>query len=550
MPKPEPRFTIPTPKPFKIGEKWKIPLFIFLSFYLLIGTLGKPPWPQSDLLNIAIAHLVFISKQWFTIPDSLSLDQFTFALPYYYWLTTGLAYLLNKVLSFYEAVRLLSTLCSALLLYSIFKIVSLNKDTTTGFFAILLSGGTIGFLVLVHEAQPIIMGVSLASLTYLSLEYYHRHGEKNITPIILLMASSSAFALLTAGIIPVLPLLIVPVLFFIFDTIQKRHWSNLFVFLLTFFAIFFIGLWMLIYFEPKFFDIWLKKNLIFITNRTLPTLGHFELFFWFSLPIFPLALWSLWSIRKQYKTFHFQYLITSLALTLLWYLSGPVTKDQAFPILFPLLLIASLGVNYLKRGACQAIYWFSILTAVLALLYIWIAAIALWTGYPSSLASHLTKIRPEYQVNFSLLLLLLGLVITAGFFYISYQLHSSKNITPWLSIVQWSISIAVIWMLLGTIGLNWMSSNRDYRPIMGALQNVMQSKKIDCVAIKSLRSYQRAAFAYHFFPKVRSASLCSYLLVSETVGKNTFPEHLQWQLIWSRKFPDRKKDFLKLYEKK
>lgn len=63
----------------------------------------------------------------------------------------------------------------------------------------------------------------------------------------------------------------------------------------------------------------------------------------------------------------------------------------------PLAILAAMGLPTMKRGAINAIDWFSVMTLTICALFIWVAWTAANTGWPGRNCQKRAKLAPGFH---------------------------------------------------------------------------------------------------------------------------------------------------------
>jgi hypothetical protein len=136
----------------------------------------------------------------------------------------------------------------------------------------------------------------------------------------------------------------------------------------------------------------------------LATLGFLsKTLVWYTWPAWPIAAWTVWAWRSQ-ATLHVLLTTSGVAALLLLNLFTTSAKDhELLSLLPPLAILATFGLPTLKRGAINAIDWFSVMTLTAIASFIWLGWIAKQTGWPEKLAKNAFKVAPGFEPEFNFL---------------------------------------------------------------------------------------------------------------------------------------------------
>ena len=125
---------------------------------------------------------------------------------------------------------------------------------------------------------------------------------------------------------------------------------------------------------------------------------------WFTWPIWPLALWTLWRWRAQLPRLRWQrhlglpLLLAGLAV--LATLIAPARDRALLLALPPLATLAALALPTLRRGLSALIDWFTVLFFSGWAVVIWVVWISLQTGVPAKPAANVARLAPGFEPVF------------------------------------------------------------------------------------------------------------------------------------------------------
>lgn len=274
---------------------------------------------------------------------------------------------------------------------------------------------------------------------------------------------------------------------------------------------------------------------------------------WFALPGWPIAAWAWWSWRGQRFTPHVLlpvvYLIAMVAVLL-------CTSDNADGLLLMLLpgivILAAFGLPTLKRGAANAIDWFSLSIYSLTALGIWVSWATRMSGLPALYARAMERLVPGLLSEFHLLPFLFALAISLAWIWLVRWRITTHPKVLWRSVVLASGGVSLCWGLSMTIMLPELDYSRSYRDVAVKLENALPLGAQDaraCVSADGLGLAQRASFAYFAgvrfarmdFDNIHESETCPYLLRQDLTRdpRGALPSG-HWQPVWEgRRASDR-----------
>ncbi len=272
--------------------------------------------------------------------------------------------------------------------------------------------------------------------------------------------------------------------------------------------------------------------------------------FWFSWPAWPIAAWAVYAWRAQ-PTLHIVLPSAGLAaLLLLALFTHGASHFEMLALLPPLAILATFGLPTLKRGAINAIDWFSVMTLSAIAGFLWLGWIAKQTGWPAQLARNAFRLAPGFQPEFNAFALAVALAATGGWILLLHWRLGRRPPVLWRAVVLSTGGMVLCWLLMMTLWLPWLNYSQSYAPV--ALQiEAHLPQDYRCVRTEGLGPAQRASFAY--LGQVRFARRddepCEFLLVQEDrPRRNKDPQakkiDANMTLLWQgRRASDRHESF-------
>lgn len=303
-------------------------------------------------------------------------------------------------------------------------------------------------------------------------------------------------------------------------------------------------------------DAWMVWNYGQIGMPSWPTLRYFlKNVIWFAWPAWPFAIWAVYAWRRQHEALHITLPLTFFASLLLLALLNPHGDEAILLPLLPMLaILAAFGLPTMKRGAINAVDWFSVMMLTTCAGFIWLGWIAKLTGWPAQLAKNALRIAPGFKPEFGLPAFLIAAAASAGWIWIVHWRISRRPSVLWRAVVLSSGGIILCWLLLMTLWLPWGNYIKSYAGVAEQIDNALPPVK-RCVAT-NVGPSQRASFAYfgHIpFTDVNDKT-CDYLLLQDqrrgtdtvqTIARN----NQQWKLIWQGRRPADRDERYRLYRR-
>ncbi|RJG05340.1 glycosyltransferase [Noviherbaspirillum cavernae] len=275
---------------------------------------------------------------------------------------------------------------------------------------------------------------------------------------------------------------------------------------------------------------------------------------WFAWPAWPFAAWAVYAWRKQQQPLHIalplMYLITFVVLATL----GPRTEESLLPLLPPLAILAAFGLPTMKRGAINAVDWFSVMTLTTCAGFIWIGWIAKQTGWPAQIAKNAFKLAPGFKPEFNLIAFIVAACASAGWIVLVHWRVSRKPSVLWRAVVLSSGGVILCWLLLMTLWLPWINYGKSYAGVAQQLAQNLPPVR-NCVD-SDVRPAQRASFAY--FGDIPFARFgegnCDFLLLQDSnpdgktgSAKLITRANQRWRLLWEGHRPSDRDERFRLY---
>jgi len=283
-------------------------------------------------------------------------------------------------------------------------------------------------------------------------------------------------------------------------------------------------------------------------------------FLWFALPGWPIAIWAIWSWRREWKSAHIVVpVLLLLAMAANFILTASTTFLWVLLLLLPsIVMLAGFGLPTLKRGAANAVDWFSLLVYSLTAFALWASWLTRMTGFPQAWDATLQRQVPGLANDFHIGPLVGALAITAAWIWLVRWRVVTHPKVLWRSVVLASGGVTLIWALVMTLWVSEVNYSRTYRAVALQLQSALDSSKPGanaCVHTVGVGLAQRASFAY--FSTVRFAPLdlsgqplgsCPLLLRQESAhspeSELAAAKGHYWNLIWEgRRASDRDERF-------
>ncbi|RJX29962.1 MAG: glycosyltransferase [Oxalobacter sp.] len=295
----------------------------------------------------------------------------------------------------------------------------------------------------------------------------------------------------------------------------------------------------------------------------LPSWETVKFFFkygvWFYWPAWPFAGWAVYAWRRQRSDIHIVLpLCFALVLSTLALFDPGTDESSLLPLLPALAMLAAFGLPTMRRGAINAVDWFSVMALTVCALFVWVGWIALNTGWPPRMVKNIGKYAPGFTPGFSAIALLVAACGTVAWFVLVYWRISRQPKVLWRAVVLSSGGVILVWLLLTTLWLPWINYAKSYDIVARQIARNLPTPQT-CVN-GHVGQAQRAAFAYH--GKIRFAPIasehCNFLLLQDKVIRHRRskapivlpPPKGNWKLVWEGSRPAEEREYFRLYQRK
>lgn len=302
-------------------------------------------------------------------------------------------------------------------------------------------------------------------------------------------------------------------------------------------------------------NMWLDTNLLMLGTPKLSTLAFLgKTLVWYSWPAWPIAAWAVWAWRSQ-ATLHVMLTVAGvLALLLLSLFTNSPKDHELLSLLPPLAILATFGLPTLKRGAINAIDWFSVMTLSAIAAFIWLVWIAKQTGWPAKLSANALKLAPGFQPEFNGFALMVALATSVGWLLLLRWRLGRRPSVLWRAVVLSTGGLVLCWLLLMTLWLPWLNYAQSYASVANEMGEHLP-EDYRCVDTNDVGPAQRASFAYlgkvNFGPE--AGKQCDLLLVQDDGlrrrGASMKKIDGNLTLLWQGRRPADRHEFFRLYKR-
>ncbi len=513
--------------------------------WLLPGLVGHMPWKGADASTFAGFLEARQAGDWLFPGDAVHIT------PLYLWLAQLFAMAFSIVLPLHDAVRLGSGVLVGLSLWLTALTALRLYGKEAGWPAVFAMMGCMGLLVPAHEINPYIAQLAAASLfayglVRLLVQPLIGGGLAGLGLCALFLAGAWLPALALSG-----ALLLLPALFPSWRS-SARVGSSWFALLIV---IAVCGAWLLSVqaHEPGKFATWWQaassSNVFGADGNAKYRPFYFvNALGWFAWPAWPVAAWAVYRLKREGWNSVKLWMPLGIFLLMLMALSLQTRPEQlqSIVLLPALALLTGAGLAELRRGAANALMWFSIMTFSFFALALWVHWAAFDLGWPARLAKRLLKLgmQGEGLREWTLFLgVLVSLIWVIGLSWIRRQPR-----VPQRPILVWSAGLTFIWCLLMVLFMQPLDKRLGYAGIASALQD--RTGQAACLATRNVSVTHRMLLVYHGGLDIRVGAQndCDWLLVY-TKGRKEIPPDRSWLRHWNGARPGEKGERFWLYKR-
>ena len=534
--------------PLQLPPSHVVLALICLAF-VAPGLVGHDPWRAFDVIAIEVAHQMHLSGDW-VVPRVAGRPTLEDP-PFYHWLALGFGKLLGGLLGFHNAARLAS---GALMLAALWFIYLASRHWTPadapraerrayGASSVLLLAGSLGLMVHAHEAVPDLatLAAFCAALAFLV------NAARTPLKAGLGFGLALGIAFLSTGfLVPAVLGGVTLVAHLVCDEWRTRR---ALLFLAAALAVFALvaASWplALAWRSPEIAQAW-WQNAMQTRNNFVPNLRYYVVTAsWFTWPAWPLALWSAWALRREWRRPRvFVPALATLAglLAIAWL--GPQQDINVIALLAPLALLGAGGVLRLRRGAASALDWFGVMTFSFFAGLVWLGYVAMLTNVPERTARNLLKHSPGFVPQFELLPFLAALVMALLWLYLVFRTPPA----PSRGVTRWTAGIALLWGTFATLWMPWADYIKSYRSVAQQLTLALP-QGVDCIAGREIGAPQRAALSYHagIQPVAGPAAAKCRLLIVQGHPQTEISPGAQWRKLAEAGRPGDRGERYRLY---
>lgn len=532
------RIPIPLPAPA---------LALLVAAFLLPGLVGHDPWKTEDAVGFGVVWQMVQGGGWLT--PKLAGEFWYDDGPLYFWVAALFVKGLGGVLAPHDAARFASALFVLLSLWFVRLASRELYGRVQGDLSALAFMGCLGLMWHAHEVAAETAMLAGLAAAYYGLAVAHKKPLKGGV----LFGAGAGVAFLAKGIVAgAQPLLAALLVLPLSALVHARSYALAVGVGLVVLAPFAIA-WPAVVARaaPEYFAGWLAWQKASVSGAVTgaSAVELAKLLAWAAWPVWPLTLWASWAYRRHLRDPGFAVPFVGTLVTLgLLLIAGAEREMEALAILVPLAIPAGSAAIALRRGAANALTWFSLMTFSLLAAVTWVMWFAMMTGVPERIARNVLKLVPGFEPQFAWPPFLAALALTAAWLVLVARCDRSTL----RSVPFWTAGIALVWGLATTIWLSWIDHGKSYAGVGAAIAKALPAK-VACVESRNLGQTQRAALHYHaglvtVRAEVHCRTRCPYLLVQSNAAEPVYDPGREWRRVWEGGRP-RDRERYRLYRR-
>lgn len=542
-------------------------LFIsFLAMYLLPGIYSHSPWKQDENYSFGIIQTMYETGNWL-VPTNAG-EPFMEKPPLYYWVATMTSHLLSGFMPLYDAARSASLVFSVIN-FSFFILLARRffqaKDFTDAriwvAFALyacapgiirhshdmftdvaLMAGATIGLYGLLGLLQQQKMRMSALWLSIGTIVTMLSKGVfipgvlwicLFLSPVFLAQCRTKRFWLysLAAGLVALIAILPWPIQLYLQhpDLFMVWFWENN------------IG---------RFFGFSVEKLGAKANLTRIPAAVSL-----LALPsgLLAVAYFLRHPIKRLLNTN--EYLLTLFPLLGIVFLQISASGRALYllPFIAPMAILGAQTLLYLPEKILNGIARFMAILWSVLIIFLWVCYFITLTGHQQAwLASFSRWLPMSYQMSFSTIALVSGLLITLVWF-LRNRIIPNTVLPAFHMMKNWLLGLCAVWGVILTLFLGWIDYAKGFEGVFIDLNQHLagQFTEKDCMASDNIGESEAPMLYYYTGvlhqrqDRFEKPTQCRWLIV---LSKTVKPAPQGMELFWHNHRPDELRENLVVYK--
>lgn len=523
------------PKPKRKDRPWL--LFVTALIWIAGSCFFHDPWEPYEPYIVAIVKSIINTNSWL-VPYISSNSPYLDLQPFYFWIFAVIVKIFNFT-DVANAVRLINAFIIFAVIAMMGRIGSGLSAFKNGRTVVMILISTVGFVNNAYQLSPHLVVILGFTLYIYSLQNFKNMPGSSAGILAIGLVCISLHFTAQYISIALFILLLLPII--------SSSWRRLEYFItigggLIFFLLVFTSYaWQLHRVDAEFYYLWQKQYLHFfeLSHSLVDSIGFYLIMLsWYVVPGWFLVFWTIYKRKKA--IFKDPIAACSILMLVLFFIgaifSGAKDESVIFPIIIPIVLLASLEVDSIKITIVSLFNWFSIFVFGSAGLTIAMLYIALGFGYPQKLFHRAQYFAPNYLFNFNFWQVLLAVLITIIWLF----MITRKHIRGREMISNWASGSTFVLVMFISLCIPWFNSVLSFRDLVNSSMIHVKLNVNSCVATNSGHSIQNAIWYYYsglrLVPESNIANTsCDQAIV--TMMNNAEPVIYGWHIIWRGRRP-------------
>ena len=551
------------PSPARVTEAAaaKLPRWMFfalLAVYIVPGLFARDPWSLEDASAFGVMWTMAHggAAEWW-LPSVVG-EPLPEEGPLPFWIGALMIRLFGGIFGDIAAARLVTVLWFALattsLWYATYRLARRPEAQPVAFafggqanprdygrtladIAVLLMLATIGIVLRLHETVAETALFAFVALLLLALAVSLEDPWKGTVGAGVALAAVA----LTRGLLPAAALTIAAL---VFVTSFGRHRAlralALIAIATALFAAWPLGAQSATPQAVLYFDAWWAWNARQIAGPSVSNVLWFmRNVGWYTWPLWPFALWTLYSWRSFLRRPHvlLPLLIAVASLAALLIVADPSDREL-IAVVPALVVLGAFSVSTLRRAADNAIDWFSLVLFTLALLAVWIYFGAWNAGVPPKMATSVARLVPGLDASVPMVASAIAIAATMGWLALASWRVRRRPKMLWRGPFLAAGGLAAVWVVVVSIYGAPIEYTRSYASTAAVLAAQVRRVAGDaCVQGHHLPVGVRAMLAYHgginFGPQFAAPVACRVAIQRDSERTTSDDEPLRgWNIAY------------------
>lgn len=469
-------------------------LALVAAAFILPGLFGHDPWKTYDAVGLGIVHSM--AQTGDLVVPRVAGALWLFDPPLYHWVAAAIGAALGSLLQFHAAARLASGLFLAAAFYFIWRAArdwepEPDRQRSSAAAGVLLVLGAVGLMVHAHEAVPELAGLAALCGALATAAPAPRR------PVLAGLAFGAALgvACLASGWIAPLAIALAALATRFASPAWRTPAVSLFLLVALPLAFVIAATWPLALAQrsPQAFAEWRALTVPVYARPVDGLKFYLATGSWFTWPAWPLALWTAWFLRRQWREPRLLLPGAATLAMLVGFAAWGPTEDVDLILFLPTLaLLAAPAIFGMRRGAVGALDWFGVLVFAFFTLAVWFFYVVLTLGVPAPVARLLEPIAPGYQPRILVVPVLFALALAVAWHYLIFFTERG----PTRSLARWAGGIVLLWGTAAMLLMPWVDYQKTYRSVALELRARIPPDA-GCISQKGLGVSQAAALDYH-----------------------------------------------------